>query len=258
MGDVRRHRESEIFRKFEELARENDVQRLDEDFLRRFLVGHQYDLFQALKALKNFESFINRRRHKWLRHRKSRLETILGSQIVDVLDEPGLQEQKVIWIRIEKWDPQQIAVDEILEVAGLLCELVYARTKEIKSIDVIVDLNNFSLKHLYGLSPKFAKRMVFFMSECLPMRLLHVYVVRQPKMFHLVYSLFKPFIEERMRKLITICGHNYELMTATIGRDVLPPELEGTSDSLAYDRWLTVLYTKKTQKELAICGYEFY
>ncbi|KAG5872751.1 hypothetical protein JTB14_016188 [Gonioctena quinquepunctata] len=258
MENVRRESKSGILREFEELARENNVQRLDEDFLRRFLVGHQCDVFLALKALKNFESFISRRRQKWLRHQKTRLEIILGSQIVDVLDKTGLQDQKVVWIRLDKWDPQYITIDEVLEVSGLLCELVYSTMREIKCIDVIVDLHNFSLKHLYGLSPKFAKRMVFFMSECLPMRLLHVYVVRQPKIFHLVFSLFKPFIEERMRKLITICGNSYELMMATIGKDVLPPELDGASETLVSSRWVNILYNKKTLKELAVSGYEFY
>ncbi|KAJ8975596.1 hypothetical protein NQ317_004437, partial [Molorchus minor] len=86
-------------------------------------------------------------------------------------------------------------------VSGLLCELAYVQIKNVTSIDIIIDCNNFSLKHIYSLSRKFAKRMMFFMSECLPMELLHIYVVRQPRIFYVAYSLFKPFIEDRMKKL---------------------------------------------------------
>ncbi|KAJ8960669.1 hypothetical protein NQ314_006061, partial [Rhamnusium bicolor] len=139
----------------------------------------------------------------WLKLETSLIKDILESHIVDVSDKNGLPEQKIVWIRPEKWDPQIFTADEILEVSGLLCELVYVKTKEIKNIDVIIDLHNFSLRHLYGLSRKFAKRMVFFMSQCLPMQILHVYIVRQPKIFYLGYSLYKPFIDDRMKKLVS-------------------------------------------------------
>ncbi|KAJ8933608.1 hypothetical protein NQ318_002771 [Aromia moschata] len=150
-----------------------------------------------------------------------------------------------------------------LKFSGLLCELAYAkkelnREEDIKHIDVIIDCHKLSLRHLYGLSKKFAKRMVFFMSECLPMKLLHVYVIRQPKIFCLGYALYKPFIEDRMKRLIHICGHNYDLMLENIGRETLPPELNGTSKILIPSRWLSILYQENTQEELAKSGYEFY
>lgn len=33
-----------------------------------------------------------------------------------MLDDDGIQEQKVVWIRIENWDPQVFSADEVLEV----------------------------------------------------------------------------------------------------------------------------------------------
>ncbi|CAG9814482.1 unnamed protein product [Phaedon cochleariae] len=257
MENVKQCSEGEIYRTFEKSAKEKGVKRLDEEFLRRFLIGHQYDIITSLKAVRNFESFVDRRRSRWLKLDRNNLEKILLDQIVDVSDKNGLQGQKVVWIRLEKWDPQVFTADELLEVSGLLCELVYAKSKEIECIDVIVDLHNFSLRHLYGLSPKFAKRMVFFISQCLPMRLSHVYVVRQPKIFHLVYSLFKPFIEEKTRNLITVCGYDYDVMFATIGPDILPSEIGGTSTDLVPSRWLKILYNKRVQKESRFDCYFF-
>ncbi|CAG9832433.1 unnamed protein product [Diabrotica balteata] len=240
------------------IATENKVNRLDERFLKRFLVGRQYDTIAALRAIQNFESFVDRHRNKWLKLKKSRIELILNCQIVEILENTGLQGQHIVWIRLENWDPQLITADEILEISGMLCELLYSKTDEVKYIDIIMDLHNFSLKHMYGLSPKFARRMVFFISECLPVNLLHVYVIRQPKLFYVVFSLFKPFLEESMRNSIRICGNNYDLLKVTIGKDNLPPQLEGTSDKLNPNKWLNLFYDKNTQKDLKLSGYEFY
>ncbi|XP_018569331.1 alpha-tocopherol transfer protein-like [Anoplophora glabripennis] len=248
-----------ILCEFRKLATENNIRRLDDDFLRRFLVGHRYDVCAALKAIRNFQSFIERRQDNWLKLEKGLVENILESQIIDVLDEVGRHGQTIVWIRLEKWDPEVFSADEILKVSALLCELVYAKMKEIKFIDVIMDMHSFSLKHLNGLSMKFAKRMVFFMSECLPMELLHIYVVRQPKIiFYLGYALYKPFVEERMKKIIHICGDNYDYLTKNIGRDFLPVYFNGTCENLKSTRWLNVMHQRKIRQDLSLSGYEFY
>lgn len=66
--------------------------------------------------MQNFDSFVERRHTRWLNLRSSRIEEILNAQIVDVLDDDGIQEQKVVWIRVKNWDPQVFSADEILEV----------------------------------------------------------------------------------------------------------------------------------------------
>ncbi|KAJ8933607.1 hypothetical protein NQ318_002770 [Aromia moschata] len=40
----------EILKTFTRLATENNIQRLDEEYLQRYLVGHQFDIYSALKA----------------------------------------------------------------------------------------------------------------------------------------------------------------------------------------------------------------
>ncbi|XP_057651394.1 alpha-tocopherol transfer protein-like [Diorhabda carinulata] len=257
MENENKEQKYESFKEFEKLAREKNINRLDKSYLRRFFVGRQYDTVAALKALQNYESFVKRRKERWLTMKKTRIELLIQYQIVEILLSPGIQGQYIVWIRLENWDPGTVEADEILEFSGLLCELLYAEADEIHSIDIIVDLHNFSLKHLYGLSPKFAKRMVFFMAECLPMIMSHIYVVRQPKIFYLVYSLFKPFLDENIRKTIKICGHNYQLLTGTIGKHNLPIEFDGTVNYSKLTRWLNIFHNNRTQKGLKLAGYEF-
>lgn len=50
----------------------------------------------------------------------SRLREIFEAQIIDVIDSKGIQDQKVVWIRTEKWNPQVFTADEILEVSTTL------------------------------------------------------------------------------------------------------------------------------------------
>lgn len=64
----------------------------------------------------NYESFINRRSEKWLKVSKSRLQMLLESHVIDVLENVGLNGQKIVWIRLENWDTALFSADEILEV----------------------------------------------------------------------------------------------------------------------------------------------
>ncbi|XP_049822351.1 alpha-tocopherol transfer protein-like [Aethina tumida] len=239
------------------IAVEKQLNRTDEDYLCRYLTGHENNVKRSINALCNYQSFVERRRDTWLNIDKTKLSTILESCVIDVLENQGELEQKVVWIRLEKWNPELFSADDILQISGLICEAIYSKVKIIKFIDIIMDLNNIQFQHLYALSTKFAKRMVFFLSECLPMKMLNIYIIRQPKLFYLLYAVFKPFISERMKKVIHVCGHDFTVLVENIGEKILPQDLDGCAAESLPSRWLEHLYKTRTQKDLQLSGYQF-
>ncbi|CAH0556803.1 unnamed protein product [Brassicogethes aeneus] len=107
--------ESELLQNIKKLAKGNSIKRTDDNYLKRFLIGHEYDVPSAFTALQNYQSFIDRRRDTWLKVDRKKLKTILESQVIDVLENNGRLDQIVVWIRIEKWDTHKFSADEILE-----------------------------------------------------------------------------------------------------------------------------------------------
>lgn len=66
--------------------------------------------------IQNYESFIHRHKETWLHLKRSQIEKVMSSQIVEVLEKTGLQDQLILWIRLDNWDPQYTTADEILQV----------------------------------------------------------------------------------------------------------------------------------------------
>lgn len=70
----------------------------------------------------NYQSFVERRRDTWLNIDKTKLSIILESCVIDVLENQGELEQKVVWIRLEKWNPELFSADDILQVIMSIIE----------------------------------------------------------------------------------------------------------------------------------------
>ncbi|XP_067007620.1 clavesin-1 isoform X3 [Anabrus simplex] len=81
-------------------------------------------------------------------------------------------------------------------------------------------------------NPAYALRQTAF-----PMRLNGIHIVHQPALFSMVFSLFKGFLDERMRRRLFFHGHDLESLHEHIPANVLPPELGGDNPQPEDPHW---------------------
>ncbi|XP_020286468.1 alpha-tocopherol transfer protein-like [Pseudomyrmex gracilis] len=116
----------------------------------------------------------------------------------------------------KRWKPKEVSPNELFK--GLILNLFVAMTEpktQIAGGRAILDMDGLSLHHITYLTPSFAKMMVDFIQKCLPARLKSIHIVRQSFVFNIAFGLFKPFLEEKLRKRIFFHGTNFEsLMTS--------------------------------------------
>lgn len=65
-----------------------------------------------------------------------------------------------------------------------------------------MDFEGLSLKQVKALSPSFSKRLLTFIQDAMPLRMKEIHFVKQPFIFNMVWSLFKPFIREKLKKRV--------------------------------------------------------
>lgn len=109
---------------------------------------------------------------------------------------------------------------------------------------VIFDMDGLSLQQTWQFTPSFAKRIVDWLQDSVPMRIKAIHIVNQPKIFQIVFALFKPFLREKLRNRIHFHGTDLAALHKHISPKHLPPVYGGTSQIPRVDgpQWYSMLY----------------
>lgn len=108
---------------------------------------------------------------------------------------------------------------------------------------VIFDMNGLSLQQTWQFTPSFAKRIVDWLQDSVPMRIKGIHIVNQPKIFQIVFALFKPFLREKLRNRIYFHGSDLASLHNHISAKCLPPVYGGSSEipRVDGDKWYEML-----------------
>lgn len=108
---------------------------------------------------------------------------------------------------------------------------------------VIFDMDGLSLQQTWQFTPAFAKRIVDWLQDSVPMRIKGIHIVNQPKIFNIVFALFKPFLREKLRNRIIFHGNDMASLHKHISPKYLPPTYGGTSEipRVNGDQWYDML-----------------
>lgn len=55
-------------------------------------------------------------------------------------------------------------------------------------------------------------KLLGFIQEAMPLRLKEVHMVKQPFVFNIVWSMFKPFIQEKLKKRVCLLSLSFFFM----------------------------------------------
>ncbi|XP_039279308.1 alpha-tocopherol transfer protein-like isoform X2 [Nilaparvata lugens] len=246
--------ELEIFYKVEELRQkvlgelEHDI-RTDDDFLMRFLRSKHYDVEGAFKKLKNYDSFY-RRHLGWKEVHVDVTSHVFGDGVVNVLEHRDALGRRVLWFRSCNWLPHQVSPDQLLQAGALSSELTFLEPSTQRAgLVIIYDMKDFGLSHLRSVTPSFARRMTFFMSECVPQKIESLHVINEPTTFSVLYSLYKRFLDDRVKQRLHFHGADLSSLHEHVPVDILPVELGG-SHNHDPKRWLALTEVKSVVREL--------
>lgn len=159
----------------------------------------------------------------------------------------------------ENWKHKEVSLDEVFKGCVLFLEAAMLEPEtQVNGASVIFDMDGLSLQQTWQFTPPFAKRIVDWLQDSVPLRVKAIHIINQPKIFQMVFALFKPFLREKLRNRIYWHGSDRESLQQHIAPKCLPTCYGGTIDmpKVKGEEWYQLLL--KCDKEyLALNDYGY-
>lgn len=124
-----------------------------------------------------------------------------------------------------------MTLDEVFKGCVLFLEgAMWEPCTQVNGSVIILDMDGLSLQQSWQFTPQFAKRIVDWLQDAVPLRVKNLHIVNQPKIFNVVFALFKPFLREKLRTRIIFHGSDKASLHKYIDPRCLPPTYGGSFD----------------------------
>lgn len=219
---------------------------LDNDaWLIRFLRPTKYYPESALKLIKSYYSFKVKHADVYANLTPGREINIFQQNILTVLPHRDQHGRRILVLELgKKWKHNKCSLDEVFKGCVLYLEAaVLEPVTQIAGAVVIFDMDGLSLQQTWQFTPPFAKRIVDWLQDAIPLRLKNLHVVNQPYIFNMVFALFKPFLREKLKSRIIFHGTDRKSLHKYLSPKCLPENYGGTLQLpvITGPQWLELL-----------------
>ncbi|XP_053607118.1 alpha-tocopherol transfer protein-like isoform X2 [Plodia interpunctella] len=204
---------------------------LDNDaWLIRFLRPCKFYPDSAHDLIKRYYAFKLKHHKQYDGLVPSKETNIFNQNILTVLPTRDQLGRRVLVLELgKKWKHNKCSLDEVFKGCVLFLEAAMLEPEtQICGAVVVFDMDGLSLQQVWQFTPPFAKRIVDWLQESIPLRVKGLYIVNQPYIFNMVFQLFKPFIQEKLRSRIIFIGNDRDLLHSYVTPKCLPDCYGGT------------------------------
>ncbi|XP_014237731.1 alpha-tocopherol transfer protein-like isoform X5 [Trichogramma pretiosum] len=229
------------------LQQEKDLKcPLDNDaWLIRFLRPCKYYPESALKLIQNYYSFKIKHSNVYEGLKPSNEGNIFAQNILTVLPNRDQLGRRILIIELgKKWKHHEVTLDEVYKGCVLYLEAAMLEpTSQIAGAVVIFDMDGLSLQQTMQFTPPFAKRIVDWLQDAVPLRIKNIHVVNQPYIFNMVFALFKPFLREKLKSRIIFHAKDRKSLHKYVSPKCLPECYGGNLQIpvVSGNQWLELL-----------------
>ncbi|XP_040165972.1 clavesin-1 isoform X2 [Anopheles arabiensis] len=168
--------------------------------------------------------------------------------------------RRVLLLELGKtWKHKEVSLDEVFKGCVLFLEAAMLEPEtQVHGAVVIFDMDGLTLQQAWQFTPPFAKRIVDWLQDAVPLRIKGIHIINQPKIFNMVFALFKPILREKLRNRIIFHGTDRESLYKHISKECLPAVYGGTVDAprVQGEQWYELLLKCDNEyKEINNYGY---
>lgn len=219
---------------------------LDNDpWMIRFLRPTKYYPESALKMVKNYYAFKVKHENVYKGLKPSKEKNIFEHNILTVLPNRDQYGRRVLIIELgKKWKHNKCSLDEVYKGCVLYLEAaILEPSTQIAGAVVIFDMDGLTLQQTWQFNPPFAKRILDWLQEAVPLRVKNIHIINQPYVFNMVFALFKPFLREKLKSRIIFHGTDRKSLHQYLSPKCLPDCYGGTLQipRVTGPQWLELL-----------------
>lgn len=208
-----------------------------DEILTIYLKPCKYYAESALKLMRQIAEF-RKTNHSLLDDLlpASEKEALTEYNVVNVMKNRDHLGRKVLIVNSGgSWNPSKVSADQIFRIFYIMHEIaVLEPDTQSNGIVVILDFDDMGMKQATAFSPSVSKRLLTFIQKAMPMRLKEVHIVKEPGIFSIVWAIFKPFIEEKLKKRIFFHGKKMESLHKHLNPSHLPKNYGGELPEIDY------------------------
>lgn len=199
-------------------------------WLVRFLRPTKYYAQSAYKLIKEYYKFKVKHKDVYQGLIPSKERNVFDQNILLVLPNRDQLGRRILIIELgKKWKPKKCPLDDVFKGIVLFLEAaMYEPTTQIAGAQVIFDMDGLYMQQAWQFTPQFAKRIVDWLQDSVPVRIKGLHIVNQPYIFNMVFQLFKPFLREKLKSRIYFHGKDRESLHQHLSAKCLPDVYGGT------------------------------
>lgn len=217
----------------------------NDNFLIRFLRPCKFYPESACELMKRYFAFKIKHEKIYKNLKPSNEKNIFENNILTVLPNRDQEGRRVLLLELgKKWKPSKVNLDEVFKGCVLFLEAAMIEPKsQVCGCVVVFDMDSLTLQQVWQFTPPFAKRIVDWLQDSIPLRVKAIHIVNQPIIFNMVFALFKPFLREKLKNRIYFHGLDRDSLHQHVDPKCLPDCYGGTLNipRITGPEWLDLL-----------------
>lgn len=132
-------------------------------------------------------------------------DAFINNDVVNVLTNLDQDGRRVLIVNAGKvWDTKKVTSEQLFRLFYLIhIAAMKEENTQVRGVVVIMDFDGMGMAQVRALTPAWSKRLLTFIQDAMPLRLKQVHMVNQPFIFNMVWTLFKPFVKEKLSKRVS-------------------------------------------------------
>ncbi|XP_063607482.1 alpha-tocopherol transfer protein-like isoform X2 [Penaeus indicus] len=141
---------------------------------------------------------------------------------------------RVVLSRPALRDPSKTDMNDAAKAILFMVDLLLEEdeTVAITGVEVVMDAASMTFQHAAQMNPSLVKKASTIMQDGYPMRPKGLNYIHTPAAFDTVFSIFKSFMKEKMKRRIHIHGSDLESLHKEVPKEILPAEYGGTNGTV--------------------------
>ncbi|XP_055636926.1 alpha-tocopherol transfer protein-like isoform X2 [Toxorhynchites rutilus septentrionalis] len=217
----------------------------NDDWMVRFLRPCKFYPQSAFELIQRYYQFKVKHFDMYNDLSPSREANIFNQNILAVFPNRDQLGRRILLLELGKtWKHKEVSLDEVFKGCVLFLEAAMLEPEtQVNGAVVIFDMDGLSMQQAWQFTPPFAKRIVDWLQDAVPLRVKGIHIINQPKIFNVVFALFKPILREKLRNRIVFHGTDRESLYKHISKECLPPCYGGTVDAprVQGEQWYELL-----------------
>nr|XP_014292918.1 alpha-tocopherol transfer protein-like isoform X2 [Halyomorpha halys] len=201
-----------------------------DQYLVRYLRPTKFYPESALKLIKDYYEFKIKHKNVYDGLVPSKEKNIFSHDVITVLPKRDQEGRRILVLSLgKKWKHNKVSLDEFYKAAVLFSEAAALEPEtQICGAQIIFDMDGLSLQQTWQFTPPFAKRIVDWLQDSIPLRIKGIQIINQPYIFNMVFALFKPFLRDKLKSRIIFHGSDRKSLHQHLDPSCLPEEYGGT------------------------------